>query len=526
MKVIFSCLVFSVSIYFAQAQVSHKIALFDLLNDSVYLNEVGNKYTYFNEIDSVISANNYNLIFNKPAAVHLLNYIKNTESWGFNIEKYKYNELQGLFNSRDVKQKAIFQILATQTYLKLYKDILNGLLISDNERGKDIHLELSSFEVDKVLHTLIRTQANFIFSQAESSETAYLALKNQLEYYYYNDSIIDVYNVAFTDTLQIGDRDSVILNLRKKLYYLGDLKSNHKFRSSIFDYDLKMALQQFQKRNLLKENGILDAKTINKLNTPIQDLITELQLNLERWRWLPQNLGYYYAFANLPAFEMSLVKNDSLLLRQNIVCGKVSRNTPVFSDTMVYMDVNPTWTVPPTILQNDILPAVRRSSTYLSRTNMKVLDISTGKYVSGAEINWANSKNYRFIQGPGLSNSLGVVKFIFPNKYYIFFHDTPHKEHFPLPSRAFSSGCVRLAQPIEFAEALLTSNIVPYNTTQIDSIVSSQKTKRILLNEQPFVYINYITQEFKNGVIYNYPDIYKYNGALRQEFEKKNKIVI
>lgn len=526
MKALVSFIFLIVSINFAQSQVSHKIALFQFLNDSTFKSEQVNLSNYFNEIDSVISANDYDLVFDKTAAVNLFDYIEATKTWGFNVENYQLSKLQSLFNSREVKHKAEFQIVATQVYLKLFEDVLNGVLTKASERGKDIHLDLTSFEVEDVLNTLVKSKASQLFSAAEPNEEAYVALKNQLVYYYNNDSIIDVFQLEFTDSLKIGDRSEEVLNIRKKLYYLGDLKSNHKFRSTIFDYDLEQALIQYQTRNLLAANGIVDSKTIKKLNQPIEEIITELQLNLERWRWLPQSLGTYYAFANLPAFEMSLIKNDTLLLRQNMVCGKVSRNTPVFSDTMVYMDVNPTWTVPPTILQKDILPAAKRSSTYLSKKNIKVLNVSTGKYISSAEINWANSRNYKFIQGPGLSNSLGIVKFIFPNRYYIFFHDTPHKEHFHLPSRAYSSGCIRLAKPLEFAEVLLATNKIPYDKTAIDSIVSSQKTKRILLDEQPFVYINYITQELKDGLIYNYPDVYKYNSALEVEFFKKNKVII
>jgi len=504
--------------YLLQAQVSQKIALYYLLDDSASYKSFQNELAYFSAIDSVVKDKNFTLFFDKSSANYLLKYIKKTESWGFDIEKYQYTQLQTLFSSRNKTDKAKFQILAAEYYLHLYNDVLNGVLKTEEQRGKDIHLRLTKFNEYAVLSGLYNLSKEQLFQQAEPQEKAYVFLKKNLEKYYYQASDFYDEKIVFTDSLQIGNRDSAVLIIRKKLYFLGDLKTDRKFRSTIFDYDLKVALQQFQKRHLLESDGIVDEKTVEKLNIPIQEIITELQLNLERWRWLPQQLGTYYAFANLPAFEMSLVKNDSLILRQKIVCGKPSRNTPVFSDTMVYMDINPTWTVPPTILQNDILPAVKRSSTYLSRKNIKVLDLSTGKYISGAEINWANAKKYKFIQGPGFSNSLGVVKFIFPNPYYIFFHDTPHKEHFPLTSRAFSSGCVRLGQPLEFAEVLLQYNMEPIDSLAIDAILKKGKTKRILLDDQPLVYINYLTQEYKDGILYHYPDVYKYNKFLKEEF--------
>ena len=280
-------------------------------------------------------------------------------------------------------------------------------------------------------------------------------------------------------------------------------------------------MNAFKTRHLLPADSVLDEKTANFLNQPISERIKELRLNLERWRWLPNGLGSYYAKANLPAFEMSLIKNDTLLMKQRMVCGKLSRSTPAFSDTMRYLDINPTWTVPPTILQKDILPSAKSSSTYLSRKNIKVLDVTTGHYISTSAINWANSKNYKFVQGPGLGNALGVVKFIFPNPYYIFFHDTNHKEHFPLTYRAYSSGCIRLQHPRDFAALLLTSNDISFNRSEIDSIIETQKTKRILLNEKPVVYITYLTQDFQDGLLFTYPDVYGYN----EELEKNMRLV-
>ncbi|MCB0510472.1 MAG: L,D-transpeptidase family protein, partial [Bacteroidetes bacterium] len=398
-----------------------------------------------------------------------------------------------------------------------------GLLLDEKTRGENIHLDLSPFDPLNELFRLKETKSLIHLELLEPNFLPYQLFEENLQFYYAHQDDFDEQLLVFKDSLGLGDRDSSLLLLRNKLYYLGDLESDRRQHSDLFDHDLEAALKNFQKRHLLEANGILDALSVKTINRPLKEIIAEMQLNLERWRWLPSYLGYYIAFANLAAFEMSLIKEDSLLLRQNIVCGKVNRKTPVFSEKMIYIDINPTWTVPPTILQNDILPAIRRSSNYLSKTNIKVLDLSTGKYVSGAEINWAKASSYKYIQGPGLSNSLGVVKFIFPNDYYIFFHDTPHKEHFPLKVRAYSSGCVRLSQPLELASILLSYNEKSYTTEDIDTIVVSQKTTRILLDEQPQVYIHYLTQEVKDGLLYQYPDIYSYNGDLKKAFDLARK---
>lgn len=505
------------------AQVSLKKEIFYLLKDSTEREELQHQLKFYTSIDSLYNSNEFRPVFDKAMHLALLSYIENTESWGLNLKRYHYHFLDSLETQRDFSAKAKWELYACDAYLSLFNLVQNGVLLDENTRGENIHLKLSPFNPIEELYRLKEVKSLIHLEMLEPNFLAYQLFEEKLNTYFQNQNAFDEKLLLFKDSIGLGDRDSSVLLLRNKLYYLGDLKSNKRKHSDIFDHEIEQALKNFQQRHLLESSGVIDALTVQALNRPLKDIIAEMQLNLERWRWLPSYLGSYIAFANLAAFEMSLIKEDSLLLRQNIVCGKVNRKTPVFSETMVYIDINPTWTVPPTILQNDILPAIRRSSNYLSKVNMKVLDLSTGKYVSGAEINWARASSYKYIQGPGLSNSLGVVKFIFPNDYYIFFHDTPHKEHFPLKVRAYSSGCVRLEKPLEFASILLSYNKETYSRASIDSIVSSQKTTRILLDEQAQVYIHYLTQEIKDGFLYQYPDIYSYNGDLREAFNKALK---
>lgn len=505
-------------ILFSNAQISTKHSLKQLWSDSVVMSTFEIDNSTIRYMSSLYAGGNFKPIFSNGMGAMYLDYLRQTELWGFNPEKYNWRSLDSLFHANSPLEKAIFDIQATQSYLMLYDDILNGVLKNEKTRGEKIHFKLEKMDTLSILNNIHSLPSINHLKLAEPQIAAYQKSKQLVEHYS-KDSLWN--NVlVFKDTLQLGDRDTLVISLREKLYFLGDLKVAQRLRSPIFDKDVLGALNDFKTRHLLSADSLLDEETVKYLNTPIQEIISELQLNLERWKWLPNGLGYYYAYANLPAFEMSLVKNDTLLMRQKIVCGKVSRSTPAFSDTMRYMDINPTWTVPPTILQKDVIPKAMSSSSYLSITNMKVLEVSTGKYVNSSEINWANSKNYKFVQGPGLSNSLGVVKFIFPNPYYIFFHDTPHKEHFPLPYRAYSSGCIRLQHPRDFAELLLQFNDVSYTRAEIDSIVDAKKTKRILLNEKPVVYITYLTQDIQDGLLFTYPDVYGYN----EELEKNLKV--
>ncbi len=498
------------------AQISTTKAIQVVWQDSVTKSQLPVDLSIVEALDSIYSQNNFHPIFNHGMRAMYLNYLDATKVWGFNPEHYDYSLLDSLQKSKMPSLKAAFDYYAASSYIRLYEDIINGTLKGVSTRGYKNHFELEKLDVVSVLIEVEQLPSINHLKLVEPQIDAYQESKHLLERYW-QDTLSSTYDFTFVDTLSIGDRDSLVVLLRHKLHFLGDLKTSHRLRSPIFDKDLVIALNDFKLRHLLPADSILDEKTVKVLNTPIAGIVTELQLNLERWRWLPHSLGAYYAIANLPAYEMSLVKNDTLLMKQRIVCGKVSRSTPTFMDTMRYMDINPTWTVPPTILQKDILPSAKSSGTYLSRKNIRVLDVTTGTYINSSEINWAKSKNYKFVQGPGLSNALGVVKFIFPNPYYIFFHDTPHKEHFPLAYRAYSSGCIRLQHPRDFAEVLLTNNDVSFTRAEIDSIVDTQKTKRVLLNEKPMVYITYLTQDVQEGLLYTYPDVYGYNEDLKKQ---------
>jgi murein L,D-transpeptidase YcbB/YkuD len=494
--------------------------LFEIFNDSVQKNALNNNLENYLIIEKAFKKRDYVPIFNSILIKEYLVFLKSTEAWGFPLDKYAYTSLDSLYKEKTSSCRLALELLACESYLKLYQDISLGILKTEEERGKYFHFKNNEIDLFEQLINLANTRSLDYLKLEEPNASSYYQLKDLLETYFYSDIEENPQTITLQDSLFIGFTSNEIISLRSRLYFFGDLPNKNRALKNVFDKQVLVALLSFQKRNSINPDGQLNAATLKALNQTKQELITQLQLNLERWRWLPNFMPNYYAFANLPAFEVRLVKDDSLLLAQNMVCGKVGRNTPAFMDTMTYIDVNPTWTVPPTILQNDILPAAKRSSSYLTKKNIKVLNVTTGKYVSASSVNWANAKNYKFIQGPGLSNSLGIVKFIFPNDYYIFFHDTPHKEHFELSSRAYSSGCVRLSQPLAFAEALLHYNATPYSRADLDELVASQKTKRILLDEQPVVFIHYLTQEFKEGVLYTYPDVYGYNANLALNFYK------
>ena len=213
---------------------------------------------------------------------------------------------------------------------------------------------------------------------------------------------------------------------------------------------------------------------------------------------------------NIAGFRAFFFKDGALEWDTRVMVGKEYRQTPVFRGDIAYLEFNPTWTIPPGILRNDTLPAIKKSPNYLASKNIRVID-NKGNFVDPSTVNWSQYKNsapYTFRQDPGPNNSLGTVKFIFPNKHFVFLHDTPHRELFSHSERDFSSGCIRVQDPLKLAE-LIMNDPVKYNRSKLESIVNSRETRRIHPSPKVPVVILYLTAGVNHdGKIRFYKDIY------------------
>jgi murein L,D-transpeptidase YcbB/YkuD len=190
------------------------------------------------------------------------------------------------------------------------------------------------------------------------------------------------------------------------------------------------------------------------MNVPVEARVRQIELNMERWRWLPRDLGDRHILVNIPEMRLDVIEHGAPALSMRVVVGKPDTQTPIFNDTMTYLVFAPTWNVPADIAQKETLPAVLADPNFLNRMNMEVVD-ATGKTVDPGSIDLASPEKYRFRQRPGDSNALGLVKFMFPNQFNVYLHDTPADSLFARASRSFSHGCVRLEQPEKLAEYVL-----------------------------------------------------------------------
>jgi murein L,D-transpeptidase YcbB/YkuD len=311
-------------------------------------------------------------------------------------------------------------------------------------------------------------------------------------------------------TLKAGSTGQRVLALRARLVATGDLSTQDMFLPT-FDDAVAAGVKRFQRRHGLLDDGRVGRKTLRELNVPVDARIDQIRANLERARWVLHDLPDTYILVDIAGFSARFFRDNQLVWQSRAQVGRPARESPVFRSRITYLDINPTWTVPPTILDEDVLPELRRNPDYLADHNMVVLTFD-GNPVESAEIDWSaytgHSLPYLIRQQPGPSNALGRIKFMFPNRHSVYLHDTPNKSLFEKPERAFSSGCVRIEKPYDLA-ALLLANNTGWDRDRLLQTVDTRQTRAVNLAEPVTIIMLYWTVAVdENGTVNFSRDIY------------------
>jgi murein L,D-transpeptidase YcbB/YkuD len=315
------------------------------------------------------------------------------------------------------------------------------------------------------------------------------------------------------DALKPGASDPRVPALRTRLEIEGDLAPAQAADPKLYDADVEAAVRRFQERSGLDPDGVLGKRTTAELNVPVSRRIEQLRASLERARWAFRDVEEDLLVVNIAGFKLHLFRDGEEVWGTRVQVGKPYASTPVFMAAMTHLVFNPTWMVPPGILNKEVLPAVRRDPSYLTKQNMSVVR-ADGSIVDPSTIDWSSRFPYSIRQEPGPGNSLGRVKFMFPNEYFVYLHDTPSKQLFDRAARAFSHGCIRVEDPLRLAELVL-EDTEGWDRAAIDRAVESKQTTTVFLNEHLTVMLLYWTAEVtRHGTVLFSPDIYDRDHAV------------
>ena len=307
--------------------------------------------------------------------------------------------------------------------------------------------------------------------------------------------------------LKPNQQSPLVPALRQRLAIEGDLDPSHeKDPNPTFDATVVEAVKRFEERHRIEPDGVLDPATVAALNVPVDQRIRTIQLNLERWRWLPDPMPARYMVVNVPDFRLEVIENGNAVMNMRVVVGEPDNKTPIFADEMTHVVFSPYWNVPPGIAKDETIPRAATDPGFLARNNMEVVSPS-GSVVDPFSVDWSNPGAYRIRQRPGSGNALGGVKFMFPNNFDVYLHDTNATKLFDRIERGFSHGCVRVEEPHKLAQYVLRDQ-PEWTPEAIDAAMKAGQEKHVKLKAHIPVYILYKTAWVHDGGVRFLKDLY------------------
>ncbi|MCF6402079.1 L,D-transpeptidase family protein [Chitinophaga filiformis] len=453
-------------------------------------------------------------------AGNFINMMKADADYGLNDSTIISKPLRELYDTlvmegdrfrRNDKAMPRAELLLTAQFFAYGNKVWSGLT-SDSAKSLEWFIPRKKINMQSLLDSMVNRPASAF---EEPVNKQYKLLRNQLKK-------LAVLEKAPWDSLKAsrklykqGERDSIVAAVKQRLYILGDLAVAD--TSQLFTPVLDTAIRNFQDRMGLKRDGAIQPSLLNALNVSPHKRIQQILINMERIRWVPAEPPAEYLLVNIPAFKLYVYDSNKLDWSCNVVVGKPGTNTVIFSNEMKYVVFSPYWNVPPGIMVHEVLPAMKRNAGYLARQNMEVVT-GSGSPVNPGSLNWAKytGGNFPYIirQKPGGKNALGKVKFLFPNEYNIYLHDTPSKGLFGESKRTFSHGCIRVSEPQRLAEWLLRKDSA-WTEQKIVAAMNGNKEKFITLKEKVPVYIGYFTAFIDSDGRLNFrDDVYGHDARL------------
>ena len=433
----------------------------------------------------------------------------------------------GQESAPDSVQLSDLDILLTDAFLTLGCHLsagcVNPVTIETEWFAKSLKVDVSSV----LEQALNKKQIREALMELRPQKDIYTRLRLALARYRELSAKAEWPLVSSGSRLKKGSRSDRVVELRKRLAASGDLPADEAMGGDLFDEKVKQSVIIFQKRHGLKIDGVVGRDTLDALNVPLKQRIRQMELNMERLRWILGNIEERFIVVNIANFRLDVIEHDKSILSMKVVVGKPYRRTPIFTAKMTYLVINPVWNIPDSIARKEILKKIKKDPHYLAKQNIKVFSgwRAQEQPIDAERIDWsrvtAKALPYRLRQEPGPLNALGTLKFMFPNKYDVYLHDTPAKNLFSDNVRAFSHGCTRIEKPLELAEYLLRDDP---RWSQKELLAALEKgTEQIVQIPRPLnVHFLYLTAWVdESGLVQFRNDIYGRDKSLDEALREQ-----
>jgi len=471
-------------------------------------------------------------------ALALLAEIARVDEYGLTPEDYHYRRLRAMADQLAADAppagdaappiRADFDLLMTDAAFLLGSHILGGRV-----NPETIHAAWSAFSLDVDLIELLNKgleekRVAHTLQELHPPYTGYDGLRQALADYRRIAAAGGWPVLEEGPSLRLGDENPGVATLRERLQISGDQRNvSPTLRSYVFDAPLEAAVKQFQRRHGLEADGVVGKHTRQALNVPVAQRIEQLMINMERWRWIPNDLGLRYIVVNIADFSLTMVDEGRVRGTMRVVVGRNYRKTPVFSGTMTYLELNPFWNIPRRLAIEDVLPRARQDPGYLEAQGIRIFSgwSEDAVLLSPYEVDWASlNVNYfpiRLQQAPGPRNALGRIKFMFPNRHAVYLHDTPAKGLFNAVSRSFSSGCIRVEDPASLAEFVLEGTS-GWDRRTIEKHLGDGEHRIVRLQRPIPIHLLYWTAwADADGTVFFREDIYGRDAPLMRALREK-----
>ncbi len=467
----------------------------------------------------------YEPVWQNVRSIHqLLEILEEIDADGLNSSDYHYQELLDLQNAMWESDEdnsgllAEYDLLLTDSLIRLGYHLLVGK-VDPVELDSHWNMENTVGSLKMVLNlanAIDTGDIEALVNKLRPRSRIYTNLRSALVRYLSIAAAGGWKPIALGPTIRPGMTDPRVIDLRKRLIATADYPGEDS-PTLLYDSELVEAVSLFQYRHGLTVDGLVGKRTIQLMNIPVQEKIEKLKVNLERARWVLHDLPEEFVLADIAGFNVRYYRRGKEIWSTRAQVGQPFRKTPIFRSRIRYLVMNPTWTVPPTILEEDILPELHQDPDYLQKKRLRVLDFD-GNPVDESEIDWSLYPDQKFPymlrQDSGPGGALGRIKFMFPNKYAVYLHDTPHRSLFRNNERAFSSGCIRIEEPYDLAEILLNDPST-WNKNSILEAIDSLENRTVPLPKAITVILFYWTAGVdENGQILFRRDIYQRDAGI------------